>query len=278
MTPEFRSALYKWQYDPMSDGDKEECIPYQLQKLFSRLQLSVKPFIETKELTKSFGWNDHDAFQQHDVQELMRVLFEALEKSYSKGFPSEITLVEHLYRGLLEDYICCTVCNKRRSRFDTYYDIQLVIRDVDNIYAALEKFVEAELLSGSNQYTCDTCGKKVDATKGLQLKELPFLLCLHLKRFDFDWETMQRIKLNNKVTFPHILDLSKFSDAEQKYELFAVLNASGGAMGGHYFSYIKSLDQLEFGEPRLLEVDNRCVLPVDTNIRFCITSADVIHA
>ena len=43
-------------------------------------------------------------------------------------------------------------------------------------------------------------------------------------------------------------------------------------------SYIKSLDQLELGEPRLLEVDNRCVVPCDTNIRFCITSADVIHA
>lgn len=43
-------------------------------------------------------------------------------------------------------------------------------------------------------------------------------------------------------------------------------------------SYIKSIDQLELGEPRLLEVDNRCVLPCNSNIRFCITSADVIHA
>ena len=43
-------------------------------------------------------------------------------------------------------------------------------------------------------------------------------------------------------------------------------------------SYIKSVDTLNLGEPRLLEVDNRCVVPCDTNIRFCITSADVIHA
>lgn len=27
-----------------------------------------------------------------------------------------------------------------------------------------------------------------------------------------------------------------------------------------------------------MEVDNRCVIPIDTNIRFCISSADVIHA
>lgn len=48
--------------------------------------------------------------------------------------------------------------------------------------------------------------------------------------------------------------------------------------GLEFDSYIKSLDQLEIREPRLMEVDNRCVLPVNTNIRFCITSADVIHA
>lgn len=41
---------------------------------------------------------------------------------------------------------------------------------------------------------------------------------------------------------------------------------------------MKSTDSLVLGEPRLLEVDNRCVLPCDVNMRFCITSADVIHA
>nr|BAV82735.1 cytochrome c oxidase subunit II [Haemonchus placei] len=48
--------------------------------------------------------------------------------------------------------------------------------------------------------------------------------------------------------------------------------------GLEFDSYMKSLDQLNLGEPRLLEVDNRCVIPCDTNIRFCITSADVIHS
>nr|YP_003433892.2 cytochrome c oxidase subunit II [Strongylus vulgaris]ACX85166.2 cytochrome c oxidase subunit II [Strongylus vulgaris]BAV82828.1 cytochrome c oxidase subunit II [Strongylus vulgaris] len=48
--------------------------------------------------------------------------------------------------------------------------------------------------------------------------------------------------------------------------------------GLEFDSYMKSLDQLNLGEPRLLEVDNRCVVPCDTNIRFCITSADVIHS
>jgi cytochrome c oxidase subunit 2 len=43
-------------------------------------------------------------------------------------------------------------------------------------------------------------------------------------------------------------------------------------------SYIKSLDLLEIGDLRSLEVDNRCVLPLNVNLRFCITRSDVIHA
>lgn len=37
-------------------------------------------------------------------------------------------------------------------------------------------------------------------------------------------------------------------------------------------------DQIKPGQKRLLEVDNRIVLPVDTNIRLLITADDVIHS
>lgn len=38
MTPEFRQALYNWEYDQI-DGSKS--IPYQLQKLFLKLQVNI---------------------------------------------------------------------------------------------------------------------------------------------------------------------------------------------------------------------------------------------
>jgi heme/copper-type cytochrome/quinol oxidase subunit 2 len=37
-------------------------------------------------------------------------------------------------------------------------------------------------------------------------------------------------------------------------------------------------DDLELGQLRLLEVDNRVVLPVNTHIRIIITAADVLHS
>ena len=43
-------------------------------------------------------------------------------------------------------------------------------------------------------------------------------------------------------------------------------------------SYMIAEDDLELGQLRLLEVDNRVVLPINTHIRVLITSTDVIHA
>lgn len=40
MTPEFRNALYNWEYVDGSEKDEALSIPYQLQKLFLNLQVT----------------------------------------------------------------------------------------------------------------------------------------------------------------------------------------------------------------------------------------------
>lgn len=42
-------------------------------------------------------------------------------------------------------------------------------------------------------------------------------------------------------------------------------------------SYMIPESDLEVGQFRLLDVDNRVVVPVDTHIRFIVTGTDVIH-
>lgn len=43
-------------------------------------------------------------------------------------------------------------------------------------------------------------------------------------------------------------------------------------------SYIKPTNELENGEFRLIDVDNRIVLPINSTIRILVTSSDVIHS
>lgn len=51
-------------------------------------------------------------------------------------------------KGLMEDYIECLVCGRKRSRFDEFFDVQLVIKDVGSVEEALDKYSEPELLNG----------------------------------------------------------------------------------------------------------------------------------
>lgn len=199
MTPEFRNALYRWEFD---NDNEAKNIPYQLQKLFLNLQTSAKSSVETTDLTRSFGWDSTEAWQQHDIQELCRVMFDALEHKFKNT--KQANLISTLYEGKMNDYVKCLECNTEKTREDTFLDIPLPVRPFGSssaygsIEEALRAFVQPETLDGNNQYLCEKCKKKCDAHKGLHFKSFPYILTLHLKRFDFDYQTMHRIKLNDR--------------------------------------------------------------------------------
>jgi len=102
MTPEFREGVYKIPVETDTEKQKDS-ICFQLQSLFATMQLTTQSSIETKALTQSFGWTSGEAFQQHDVQELCRVLFDELE-SRLKG-TSKATLIKDLFEGCMESHV-----------------------------------------------------------------------------------------------------------------------------------------------------------------------------
>jgi cytochrome c oxidase subunit 2 len=46
----------------------------------------------------------------------------------------------------------------------------------------------------------------------------------------------------------------------------------------NFDSYMIPESDLELGQPRLLEVDNRVIIPTNTHVRVLITSSDVLHS
>ncbi|OMJ69120.1 hypothetical protein SteCoe_33242 [Stentor coeruleus] len=223
MTPEFRLKIYNWKYDPKKHGDRKTCIPFQLQVLFGKLQISKRLSVDTKFLTKSFGWDNKESFQQHDVQEFCRVLFDAIEESV-KGTDSE-NLISSLYEGIMTDYVKCLNCQTESKRTDRFLDLSLTVRNDfekirnDSIEKALQNYIKPELLNGSNQYMCEICGKKVDALKGLKIDRFPYILVEQIKRFDLNYTTLQRIKLNDRVSFPQVLNANNFLEFQEKIHI-----------------------------------------------------------
>lgn len=50
---------------------------------------------------------------------------------------------------------------------------------------SLDDYLSVEELQGDNQYFCETCNGRVDATRSIKLQTLPNVLNLQLKRYDF---------------------------------------------------------------------------------------------
>jgi len=61
------------------------------------------------------------------------------------------------------------------------------------------------------------------------------------------------------------------------YEYSDYANLEGGE-SLNFDSYMINVNDLTFGAFRLLEVDNRVVLPINTHIRLLVTAADVLHS
>lgn len=59
------------------------------------------------------------------------------------------------------------------------------------------------------------------------------------------------------------------------YEYSDFINEQGESI--EFDSYMVPESDLEVGQLRLLDVDNRIVVPVDTHVRFIVTGQDVIH-
>lgn len=111
-------------------------------------------------------------------------------------------------------------------------------------------FLTAESMDGDNQIYCENCKLKQDMLLGSKLKQLPNVLVFTLARFAFNYETFDRVKLNNffsfnlEANFSHLLDDTEANaDTAAEYELYGVLIHRGSAHAGHYFCYIRDIMQ-----------------------------------
>ena len=247
MIPEFRRAVHAWPHEPAADGGAgdggAQSVPRELQRLFARLQLSERAAVPTTELQRSFGWTGAEAFVQQDAQECWAVIFEHLAAACAGT-----ALGRHLetaHRGELEDRLTCRACGGARGRKEPFRDLALAVRGARTLARAFALYGAEETLEGVE---CERCAARTPHAKALVLRALPDLLALQLRRFDFDWATMTRVKVDDELLFPRALDARGLASGRDErggaaprddYELLAALMHTGSAHAGHYFAYIK---------------------------------------
>ncbi len=140
--------------------------------------------------------------------------------------------------------IQCKNVDVKSVKQEKFLEIQLMVKGMGNIYDSLDYFIQVEELTGDNKYEADSFGKQ-DAEKYCLFSKLPPILLIHLKRFEYDYNTDTNVKINDYCQYYDEIDLEKYMtenhDQETKYKLFSVLVHSGTGTGsGHYYAFIKT--------------------------------------
>lgn len=220
--------------------DEPNKVPSALQRVF--YQLHTSDCVDTRKLTRSFGWDSGDAFTQHDVQELNRVLMDNLEGKM-KG-TSVDGLLSKIFVGQMKSYIKCVNVDFESSRIEDYWDIQLNVKNMKTLEDSFKDYVQVETLDGENQYMATGHGLQ-DAKKGVVFTSFPPVLHLQLKRYDFDFIREMMVKINDRYEFPTEIDLAPYlddsivPDESCEYALHGVLVHCGDLNIGHYYALIK---------------------------------------
>lgn len=228
------------------------------QNLFAKMQEGNLKATSTEEVTTSFGWNsedNHAVREQHDIGELNNILFDAFEKCF-KG-TDFASFIPDMFFGKQSNFVQCQECGTKRNQTEDFLQLNLQVANCKGVAESLSQLLEVEEMNGDNQVTCEsaTCqGEKTDSRRGMELTKLPPVLTFCLNRFEFDFDTLQRYKLNERFEYPLELDMSEYltedvkqnlPEDETNYELKSIIVHWGGAQGGHYWTYIK--DDLQEG-------------------------------
>ncbi|XP_064006507.1 ubiquitin carboxyl-terminal hydrolase 42-like [Pogoniulus pusillus] len=188
--------------------------------------------------------------RQEDAHEFFCFLLMAMQaacpaesSSLELCLPSR-NIIQQIFEGLLRSRLTCLSCDAASDSYEPFLNVPLDIGGASSVSAALQAFVQPELLDGANCIRCRSCDTVAAASKGFSIQDAPPVLTLALKRFG-----MTGRKLSKAVEFPLSLDLRPYmSQARGEpclYSLYAVLvHRGGGSASGHYFCYVKASNGL----------------------------------
>ena len=260
MIPIFRETILK-----INNTSKNNVL-YELQLLFSALKIYEFAYYDPRSFVVI---NKLNFYEQMDADEFYGTLIDKIEndikKIYFKPTPEEKPEKtdtknnpkneNYKYKDIFKFFFGIKVvdelkfvdCGHKRYNEFFYNSIQLEIKEFNNINESLKNYFKTEIMDGDNKINCEQCKIKRTCHKHLIFKSLPNILVIALKRFEFDYNTMLKYKLNKYFEFPFELDMKDYlienhTETNTEYELTGITIHFGVADFGHYYDLIKGPD------------------------------------
>lgn len=259
-------------FNGYSQNDSQECLLYILDQIHEEtktdaivhineqiISTNVKSMITYITRCKNL-MNDPNITEEqkqkitNEINEYTNDNFKSYVIYKSYDYWTEIIKCNHssiidIFTGLFSTYIECSVCKNRSVKFDSYNILSLHIPDnnkneIDLHECLNHSFNKIEHLKDDNKYLCDKCNSSNDALKLTKIWHTPNKLIILLNRYVE--KNGQLYKTRKNVKFPlNNLDLTNYVDLHNKndklYNLYGVIQHSGGLSGGHYVSYTRNI-------------------------------------
>jgi len=101
--------------------------------------------------------------RQEDAHEYIKKLMDPHER-HSKD--AETREIKQIFKGKVVSKVCCQQCDRTSESTEQYMDVSLEIGEgITTIKEALAAYTKTEHLEGDNEYWCEDCGRKRQATK-----------------------------------------------------------------------------------------------------------------
>jgi ubiquitin C-terminal hydrolase len=255
----------------------------EMQRMFAHLQDSDRQYFDPESFGKACKL---EIGVQQDADEFFNYVTDKLDHVLKAT--EQPRLLKDVFGGSTSNELACSANPDHVTKnTEDFMTLSVDIENKSDLSQALTSFFQGETISN---YNCDRCkcvllhrvpnnkidshlpfpicSKKVDVVKRVALGSLPNTLIVHLKRFRFHIERLQKEKLQHCVEFPMSLNVRQYCsesaahpddhDDKFEYSLRGIVVHTGNAEGGHYYCLIKDTNSGTW-----FKFDDMQVLPFD---------------
>tara|TARA_Y100000022_G_C13240923_1_gene372344 strand:+ start:635 stop:1657 length:1023 start_codon:yes stop_codon:yes gene_type:complete len=206
--------------------------------------------------------------EYNETDKLAYNCYSMMKKTYNNNYSEILKLFFGIHVSLIQSEI-----NYRNLSInpEPYNIINLPIpSNITNctIFDCFDLYTNKEYLEGDNSWYNEKTKKKENIYKSLSFWSLPDILIIDFKRFDNNNK-----KINTLITTPlDNIDLSNYVIGYNKenyiYNLFGIINHSGGSLGGHYTCFVKNANNkwYHFNDTIISEINKNSLI---TNKAYC---------
>eukprot|EP01029_Cantina_marsupialis_P020832 TRINITY_DN4923_c0_g1_i1.p1 TRINITY_DN4923_c0_g1~~TRINITY_DN4923_c0_g1_i1.p1 ORF type:complete len:2806 (-),score=917.65 TRINITY_DN4923_c0_g1_i1:204-8621(-) len=259
---EFRDGVLAYNEENCSTAEEQkESFMYQLQKMFVHLRDTDRKAYNPKDFCYAFkDWegNPTNVAVQQDASEFLSMFFQKVESSVQGSPVSD--LLKRCFGGTVSSELVAADGKHYSERIDPFTFVSVSVKGKKSLEEGLKGYIAADDVSYKWEKV-DGETEELPTKKSSTFLELPDHLIVHLKRFEFDLETLDQIKVDDRYAFPRELNMKDFckegipgekrgtvlnkGDEYYQYKLHGIVVHMGSAHFGHYYSYIRNRDGSE---------------------------------